>query len=468
MATRRDQLQSYQFLTQRMISAFVMRETDPAQSPLRRGVGAVFGGIMVTVLVGAVFGVYGLLTKIGNSNWKADGAVVVEKETGATFVYLDGVLHPTLNYASALLASGHPGVAARRVASASLSGVPRGVTIGIPDAPTSLPAASRAVGLPWTLCSARGTDSAGDPTTTVTLAAGTSADDTRALGDDQALLVRDRDTRATYLIWDGHRFQTRHPDVVVPALFGAAADPTLVGTAWLNAIPAGTDLTTIPVDHRGAASPVRGYVVGDIVVATSGTVPSYYLVLSDGLAPITEVQRDILTAQYPVRPKPISVSTATSAEHSSHDLEPGGGNPPPRHPPDLITLANSDLVCADFTDATSAPRVSVGGDPAQFAAAIPTRGRTAGGVSLADRVLVPPGRIEVIRTVPGSAPDAGAYSIVTDSGIRYPVPSQVVLAYLGYSTVHAVDVPASLVARLPTGPTLDPAAAVEPAPAAGS
>src|SRR5689334_1056439 len=103
MASRRDQLQSYQFLTQRVISAFVMRETDPAQSPLRRGIGAVFAGLMIAVMVGAGFGVYGLLTKIGSNNWKANGAIVVEKETGATYVYNGGELHPMLNFTSALL-----------------------------------------------------------------------------------------------------------------------------------------------------------------------------------------------------------------------------------------------------------------------------------------------------------------------------------------------------------------------------
>src|SRR5258706_634875 len=97
MATRRDQLQSYQFMTQRVISAFIMRETDPVQSPLRRGVGAVFGGVMIAVLVGAVFGVYGLLTKIGTDPWQTDGSVIIEKETGATFVYRGGCLQPTPN-----------------------------------------------------------------------------------------------------------------------------------------------------------------------------------------------------------------------------------------------------------------------------------------------------------------------------------------------------------------------------------
>ena len=36
MLTRRDQVQSYQFLVQRVISALVIRETDPLTPPFRR------------------------------------------------------------------------------------------------------------------------------------------------------------------------------------------------------------------------------------------------------------------------------------------------------------------------------------------------------------------------------------------------------------------------------------------------
>src|SRR5256885_13875914 len=100
MASRRDQLQSYQFMTQPVVSAFVMRETDPAQSPLRRGVGAVFAGLMIAVMVAAGFGVAGILTKAGSNTWKTNGAAVIEKETGASLLYQEGVLHPMLNYAS--------------------------------------------------------------------------------------------------------------------------------------------------------------------------------------------------------------------------------------------------------------------------------------------------------------------------------------------------------------------------------
>src|SRR3954451_15744884 len=152
MASRRDQLHSYQFLLQRVISALVMRETDPAQAPLRRGVGAAFAGVMIAVIVAAGFGVYGIFTGVGSNNWQANGSVVVEKETGASFVYTGGMLHPMLNYASALLASGQPSPQTFRVAASKLVGVPRGVTLGIPGAPNSLPAATQALGPPWTLC----------------------------------------------------------------------------------------------------------------------------------------------------------------------------------------------------------------------------------------------------------------------------------------------------------------------------
>src|ERR1700753_2372120 len=100
MASRRDQLQSYQFMVQRVVSAVVMREPDPVQAPPRRGLGAVFAGAMGGIIVAAGFGFYGLLTHSGSQDWRVDGAVVVEKGTGAPYVYRDGTLYPTANYAS--------------------------------------------------------------------------------------------------------------------------------------------------------------------------------------------------------------------------------------------------------------------------------------------------------------------------------------------------------------------------------
>src|SRR6266508_1756036 len=107
MPSRSDQLHSYQFSVQRVVSALVMRETDPAQFPFRRVTVAGFASLMVGVVLIAGFGVYALFTGGASDSWKSKtGAVLQEKGTGAHYVYQNGVLHPTLNLASALLYAG--------------------------------------------------------------------------------------------------------------------------------------------------------------------------------------------------------------------------------------------------------------------------------------------------------------------------------------------------------------------------
>lgn len=56
----------------------------------------------------------------------------------------------------------------------------------------------------------------------------------------------------------------------------------------------------------------------------------------------------------------------------------------------------------------------------------------------------------------------GTYNVVTDLGIRYPVPSGEALQMLGYAPDQAVEIPAALVARISQGPPLDPATAIQP------
>lgn len=105
MASRQDQLHSYQFTVQRAVAALVMRETDPPQSPFRRLAGAGLASVLVAAIALGGVALYGLFTGGGDS-WRETGAVIVEKESGARFVYRDEKLHPVSNYASALLIIG--------------------------------------------------------------------------------------------------------------------------------------------------------------------------------------------------------------------------------------------------------------------------------------------------------------------------------------------------------------------------
>jgi type VII secretion protein EccB len=449
-------------MTQRVISAFVMWETDPKQAPLRRGIGAIFGGVMVAVIVAAVFGIYGILTKTGTNTWQTDGSVVVEKETGASFVYFAGELHPTLNIASAMLAGGRPNPVIRRVSSKSLSVVSRGITIGIPGAPNSMPRARDRVTLPWTLCAAPGSGAAGRPLRTVLLTVGT-APSGRRLGIGDGLLVRDSATDTTYLIWNGHRYQVNLPATVVPALFGAV-DPVASGTAWLNALPAGIDIGPIQIAGRGNPSPtVQGRRLGDILVADTGSGPQHYVVLDDGLAAITPLQEAILRAQSAAQPDRIAINEATAAPQSRKLSLPTGQTAPPSNPPTLAAPTGTDLVCAVTANALAVPEIAIGGTIDGLASANPTGSAGIDGTTLADRIHVPSGRVAIVRVVGASGAGAGSYTLVTDVGIQYPLASPNVLLLLGYAANFAVDVPYSLVNKIPVGPTLDPAAALQPA-----
>jgi type VII secretion protein EccB len=462
MASRRDQLQSYQFMTQRVISAFVMRETDPAQSPLRRGIGAVFAGIMVAVLVGAGFGVYGLLTKVGSGSWKTNGAVVIEKETGATFVYNSNRLYPTLNYASALLASGKGVGSVFRVAHNSLTDVPRGQTVGIEGAPNSLPKVTNKVGLPWTLCTI--TSDRGITHVSLVLGSG-SADARTADGEQHGLLVKDAVDNTVYLIWQQHKHAIYEAGTVIPALFGAVVTPAPAGTSWLNALPSGVPLSTIKVDGRGASSrAVPGHNVGDVLVTQTGSGPQYWLVFDDGLAPITPLQKALVDAVVPTQPLAVSVAEATNAKRSGKLSGAAGEAAAPQTPPklDAQPATPSEPMCATTSSAKAAPHISTGGQVSGLGSGIQTVGRSAAGAGYADEIVVPAGKIGIIRIMPSVNATSGTYALVTDSGLRFAVPSVQVLQALGYTADKAVDVPSSLANRIPEGPALDPLAAAQP------
>src|SRR4051812_2159878 len=124
--SRSDQLHSYQFAVRRVVSAVAAHESNPARPPGRRAGVTLLAGVLVAALGLAGFAVWGLLQPGGSTRWRSGNAVIVEKESGAKFVYVDGVLHPVANYASALLIVGAARPSTISVARRSLAGVPRG------------------------------------------------------------------------------------------------------------------------------------------------------------------------------------------------------------------------------------------------------------------------------------------------------------------------------------------------------
>src|SRR6185312_11702025 len=98
MPSRQDQLHSYQFMIQRVVSALVMRETDPPRSPFRRLAGAALIGALLAALGFGGAAAYAVISPGTSTAWRDESAVIVEKETGALYVYREQRLQPVLNF----------------------------------------------------------------------------------------------------------------------------------------------------------------------------------------------------------------------------------------------------------------------------------------------------------------------------------------------------------------------------------
>ena len=75
-----------------------------------------------------------------------------------------------------------------------------------------------------------------------------------------------------------------------------------------------------------------------------------------------------------------------------------------------------------------------------------------------DQVVVPRGAGALVRATTAAGGD-GALTLVTDSGLRFAVPTPDAAVRLRYDPAAAPAVPAPFVALLPAGPALDPEAA---------
>ncbi|GAB3856280.1 hypothetical protein GCM10027610_090810 [Dactylosporangium cerinum] len=162
--------------------------------------------------------------------------------------------------------------------------------------------------------------------------AGEATAGARASGNGQGVLIKDVTTGLTYLVVNGHRHQLWESRTVIPALFGAVVTPAPVGTAWINTLPAGVPISPITINNRGTDSKsVTGRKIGDLLVVQTGSGPQHYLVFDDGIAPITQLQKNIIDAQFPGKdPAQVSVGDINKAKRSSRLTTPEETTPRPR------------------------------------------------------------------------------------------------------------------------------------------
>lgn len=435
MSSRQDQLHSYQFMVQRVVAALVMRETDPARSPFRRIAGSTLVGVLLAVLALGGVAAYAVINPGGSVAWRDESAVIVEKETGAIYLYRDQLLHPVLNYTSALLILGVPGVKSIEASRAALADTPRGSAWGIADAPASLPAADHLTRAPWTVCSSGGRS-------TLFVGGNKGGDN---LGERGLLVAAGGDT---YLLWHGHKHLLR--EAVLADLVWNNRTPPAVADGFLNAVPTGTDLATPVIPDRGgpAASPPGSRIGQVYAVKRDQGGADFFVATADRLASLTPLQADLLLAdpalgqrQAVDLPRPDFARDTQGTTIAAFAPDAGGAGALPVTVPEL---AESESACA------AGDAVFIKVTIPDLPGAVSTSSTTS---VLADRIVVPPGKGTLIRS------STGGLALVTDLGKRYAIPSDDLLPVLGYASVQPMTVTPELAALVPGGPALDPAMA---------
>lgn len=460
MHSRRDLYQAYRLTIQRIGLALLHGRPNQPEWPLRRQTIGFLAGIMVAVLLCVGFAVYGLLRPGGTASLEEPGTLIIERETGARYVYSPDQrrLVPVANYASARLVLPSGQIKERVVAREALASYERGVPIGIPGAPDSLPGPEHLARGPWSACVQERAEPTGRKPY-VTLIAGREVGGT-PVAEGQALLVDVGGQR--WAIWRGTRM--RVPAGIARGL--TATDPASVPVAWLNALPEGPDLAAPAISGRGR--PVTGpggraAAVGQVfrAGAVAGGEDRWYVLLADGLAPVTQAQAALLLsdpasrAAYgggAVREIPVDAATANAAPRSRTTV-PADGLPATM--PDMIAYSPARPLCVVYAETdTGSTRVRL-----TTGAALPApRG------DATDLVRLPPGRAVLAGVLPGDGQlkAVRSYYLITQEGRRHAVPSAQALGKLGYAPSQAAPVPLNLLQLIPEGPVLDPARAAKP------
>lgn len=453
MATTRELSEAYAYANRRLSTALLRGADEARLDPRRRLNRALGGGVAVGVLILAGFGIAGYLGGGSGPDLPRDGAVMAD---GQPYVVRDGVVHPALNLASAMLAGGGQPTTVRQE---TLDDAPRGLPVGIPEAPSALPDADDLVDEDWTLC-ATPSETGGDPADTA-LYVGVPG--VAPHGPGATLLAEAEDGRL-WLLAEGRR-HALEPDVARQLDLADAAVP--LPRRFVATVPEGPEIT-IPPPGDGAGSAPRVELAFDAAVndvahtPAGGPTQRYFVVRPDGLLEVSELVYVLLTAHA----GEVHEISHAEAERSSVSAEAAPGDPGwPQALPRPAVPERNQPVCV------STPPGSPPGDaPWRATVHLPARMPEPEGVEpvvaqgnerlgLLNRVYVPAGSGVLVRDTP-SAATGGTYTLVTDTGFAYPFASREPVGVLGYEADEAPAMPSAYVGLLPRGPVLDPEAAV--------
>ena len=445
--TTRLQVSGHRFLVRRMEHALVRGDARMLDDPLRaQSISLAAGGLLATVIV-AVCAILALVRPAGEVG---DAAIVVVRDTGATYVRIGDVLHPVFNMASARLIAGAP-ADPRMVDQRAVDSAHRGPQLGIPGAPVNISTPLTAEESTWTIC-----DDAGGETVVI---AGRIAETVVRARSGVLVTPRDGSAATTYLLYGSRRARVdlRHP-AVVRALRLDGVVPQPISAAILSAIPEAPEIAPPHIPEAGAPGPrmLRDYPAGSVLKvarANADSAEDYFVVLADGVQRIGEVTADLIR----YTDSHVGGQIPTVAPDLIADV-PVRDTLPVRTFPESSGVGTFPVVCARWRagpaggDASSAILV---GDAAPLISHPAALAQADADGPAVDAVAIPPGRSVFARSVglTGAGRGAGSLFLITDTGVLYGIRDSEAAGSLGL-TAPAQPAPWPVLSALPHGPEL--------------
>jgi type VII secretion protein EccB len=476
--TTRAQVNGYRFLIRRLEHALIRGDSRMIHDPMRGQIRALLVGVVISMLVA---GAATILAFFKPAPDFGHSAIMTSKANGGLFVRIGDHLHPALNLASARLIAGKADPP-QQVDDKFLNTVPLGPAVGIIGAPNSIDGGDDMSMSSWTVCDTTRRPSvdpqAGDSTIETTVLANDPAlgNDIHSASPDKMILAASGDT--TYLVYDGVRAPIDPDD---PVLRGALRlDDGVVremSPGLLNSFPMVEPITPIQIQGTGTATSYLPsmYPVGSMLRTVDSRGSHTYVVLQNGLQPVSEATADIIRYGNPRSPattEPVSITpTVISAAPIVHSL------PVEHYPatsPNFVRAESNEVVCMSWQRGVAAAeadgRLLIGHRLPMPSDAEPVRLASADGSGpRLDSVYVKPGTGEYVQAT-GDAPGSrasGQLFYVSDVGLRYQIddiPTASALGVLGVRKPGENDVPQvapwPVLSLLPAGPRLSQEAAM--------
>ncbi|MDV3124005.1 type VII secretion protein EccB [Mycobacterium sp. 21AC1] len=477
--TTRAQVNGYRFLLRRLEHALIRGDSRMIHDPMRGQTRALIVGAVIAVLITGAAGVMAFFKPTPNMG---DAQIVQSKSSGAPFVRIGDRVHPVLNLASARLIIGK-NESPKQVDDKFLDALPRGPMVGIVGAPTSIHGGDDMATSSWTVCDTLRTPGVTETTGAASLQTTVLANDP-TLGSgirpvDPAEAFLTEAGGITYLIYHGVRAPIDVSDpVLVNGLHLQGAQVRPVSLALLNAFPMVDPITPVLIEGAGEPSGVLGpgHPVGSIVTSVDSRGEQLYVVLREGLQPISAATADIIRYSEPdvgSSGQASDIAPAVLAQVPTVHRLPVDHYPSAS--PRIISPDPDNVVCMGWqrsnTDAQADTRLLVGHRLPTAAGAQMVRlaGADGSGPGL-DLVYLTPGAGEYVQATggdPGSR-STGQLFYVSDTGVRYHIKDLPTAEALGLTGAEAADgsgkapqwAPWPVLSLLPSGPDLSQEAAL--------